>query len=203
MIPDFDGMGTAHDPGTAEEPPARPAPAAPIPQRPMQTIHAQSNLPPSRTRVAHVVTDVWTPTPDIAAALRQEDYSAPVVVRYRVVVDAITGHPLEIRTSYTPAAIAAGTPIAQAIELPGPWESIIHEATGHTPATATATTTARPPSQSEAQTLAIPEHGGIVLVRDTALYATRDTSGPALSLTRSVWPADATRVTLAYPVTVG
>jgi DNA-binding GntR family transcriptional regulator len=174
----------------------RPAQAA----RPMQDVPMQSVLSPARATISSVQARAEMPAPDISSAMRLEDPNEPVIARHRILTDA-NGNPVELRSSYLPAALATGTDLTTSAPLEGAWLAIIAQCTGRTPASTRAYNYARPAEPSEAHALAIPGDTW-VLVRDTTSYENPALDGPALDLTRSVWPADTTRIVFSQTVTV-
>lgn len=207
-LPVYDPVGTESDPGTHSpgNPHAtQPAPVSTsghqvIPARPVQALPAQGPLNPAQTRVASLMVQTVLPPPEIANAMNLPDPNQPVILRRRVITTD-DGIPVEVRTSFLPASIAAGTPLAGHDIIPGRWETLIYDHTGRTPGSCRTTTTARAAHAWEADALKIPI-GAIVLARDIMLYATRDLTGPALDLTRSTYPADSTRAIHTYPIMI-
>jgi DNA-binding GntR family transcriptional regulator len=175
-----------HDPGTSL------AHKAPRP-RPTQTLYVQGDIPVQASRVLHLDVRTVPPTAAVALALRQPDPAAPVILRRLTLADP-SGAPVEIRSRYVPAAIAAQTPLAEPEYLPGPWETAVWEYTGHAPASAESTITSRRINPREAIAFGLPNDSATALVRNVSLYSSRDASGPALSLTQHVWPGESTRL---------
>lgn len=133
-----------------------------------------------------------TPPPRVAQALGVTT-TTPVLVRRRVFVDA-GGAPVQLRTSYLPLALAAGTPLSATEVLDAPWPFALASCTHHDLAECATQITARHPTDVEAAALDL-RADSAVLVRDDVTY---DTENDPLDFTRTVWPGDTIRLTARY-----
>ncbi|MBV2355991.1 GntR family transcriptional regulator [Streptomyces sp. J2-1] len=118
-------------------------------------------------------TVTWAPAPrDIAALLHlpEGEEQQDVLVRDRVMGEAATGTPLQLATSYLPAALARGTRLAQKDTGPGGIYDLL-EQMGHAPLSWEEAVSARMPTPTESDRLHLPK--GVPLLR-----ITRTTTGP-------------------------
>ena len=91
-----------------------------------------------------------------------------VVVRSRLMM--VDDRPVEIAASYYPAAIAAGTPLAEQGKIPGGAIAVL-AALGHSPADAFELVTARWPDSEEAEVLQVEAHEPLLILTRTNVDA--------------------------------
>jgi GntR family transcriptional regulator len=127
------------------------------------------------------VTDMTAPPPDIAGLL---EHSGPVVVRSRRYL--LDGRPVETATSYIPADVARGTPIAEPNPGPGGIYARLEDL-GHTLDRFTEEVSARMPSDREARLLAMTPGVPVFRLVRTAF----DTDGRAVEVCDTIMSADA------------
>jgi GntR family transcriptional regulator len=108
------------------------------------------------------------PPDSVRAALRLQPREK-VVVRSRLML--LDGRPVEIATSYYPAAIAAGTPLAESGKIPGGAIGAL-AALGHAPAEVSELVTARWPDAEEADVLQVDAHEPLLVLTRTNLDST-------------------------------
>jgi DNA-binding GntR family transcriptional regulator len=89
---------------------------------------------------------------------------APVVARRRLIL--ADGQPVEIATSYYPADIAAGTPLAERAKIKGGAVAAL-AALGHSPVDVVDTLTARRPADDEADILRVDEGEPLLVLTHT------------------------------------
>jgi DNA-binding GntR family transcriptional regulator len=172
------------------------AAARPFAARTVQELPIHGTLAPAHTAIASIDVRGEHPAPDIVAILRMTpDPQAPIIARHRLITDR-HGTPVELRSSYMPADLVERTALASPAILDGLWPQLIGNHTGRNPQGTRAYVQARMAHDSEAQWLGINAHA-MVIIRDLILYPTPDLTGPALDLTRSVLPAETTRI--VYP----
>jgi GntR family transcriptional regulator len=92
-----------------------------------------------------------------------------VVVRSRLML--LDDRPVEIATSYYPAAIAAGTPLAERGKIRGGAIAAL-DALGHAPADVSELVTARWPDAEEADVLQVEAHEPLLVLTRTNLDST-------------------------------
>jgi GntR family transcriptional regulator len=105
------------------------------------------------------------PPDPVRAALRLRP-EEQVVVRSRLML--LDDRPVEIATSYYPAAIAAGTPLAKRGKIRGGAIGAL-AALGHAPAEASELVTARWPDAEEADVLQVDAHEPLLVLTRTNL----------------------------------
>jgi GntR family transcriptional regulator len=123
---------------------------------------------------------------DVTKALRLD---GPAVCRYRTM--HADGQPAQLTTSWIPASVAGGTPLAEPVFLPGGIYQALTDA-GYRPGRYTEQVRARPVTPSEAAALDLPP--GAAVLDTTRITSTDD--GQRLEVLRAV--SDATRVRLLY-----
>jgi GntR family transcriptional regulator len=126
------------------------------------------------------VDEVPAPT-DIADRL---DYAGPVIVRSRRY--SLNGSPVETATSYIPADLAQGTPIADPNPGPGGIYARLEEL-GHTLERFSEEVTARMPTEAEARLLAMMPGVPVFRLIRTAF----DVDGRAVEVCDTIMSADA------------
>jgi len=170
-----------------------PPPAA-VPGRltvwPTHTIPVNGSIDPD-TDSSPTPLDVRAERPPAAAAvaLGITEPSRQVITRRRLVA-APDGTPVQFRTSYLPAELADGTPIAQPQAIPETWPAALATYLGKQVHLASSQVTARHPSQEEAAALALPSDAAVLVRED--VY--QDQRGNTVDFTRTVWPGDTTRL---------
>ena len=116
-------------------------------------------------------TVAWGPAPRDVAALLGVEPDAEVLVRDRVMGDVDTREPMQLATSFLPAALTRGTRLAERDTGPGGIYDLL-EAMGHHPLAWEESVGARMPTPAEAALLGLPK--GVPLLR-----IVRTTTGPA------------------------
>jgi len=160
--------------------------------RPAVTIPAGGTIvPDASTNMAGLDVRPEQAPPDAALALRLTDpgQDDEVIVR-RCLLAASDGTPVQLRTSYIPAPLAQGTPLAQPEPLSESWQAALTEHTGRHARLAASHITARHPHSDEAAALALPPDAA-VLVRSDIHH---DERGTPIAYTRTVWPGDTTHL---------
>jgi GntR family transcriptional regulator len=186
----------AADPGPARQAAVPAATSGRLSVRPAVTVPAGGTIAPDdRTYITGLDVRSEPAPPDAAIALRLADpaQQGGVIVR-RCLLAAPDGTPVQLRTSYTPAPLAEGTPLAQPEPLPEPWQAALAEHTHRHARLGASHITARHPHSDEAAALALPTDAAVLVRTDIS----HDEHGTPIDYTRTVWPGDTTR--LAAPV---
>lgn len=136
----------------------------------------------------------WGPAPyDIAPALGVPP-GAEILIRDRVMGDPQAGQPVQLATSYLPAALARGTVLAEADTGPGGIYDRLEEM-GHGPLTWHEAVSARMPTPTEADLLDLPP--GIPVLR--IIRTTENPDGQVLEINDTRLNAE--HFEIGYPIT--
>jgi DNA-binding GntR family transcriptional regulator len=161
--------------------------------RPAQTIPADKSVDTDGGNVIAALDVRAEPPPaDAALALRVADPSRPVIAR-RCLHAAPDNAPVQFRVSYLPTELAEPTPIGRAEPLPEAWPAALATHLGIRVRLARSHITARHPHTEEAAALALASDAALLVRED--VYA--DQHGTPVAYTRTVWPADTTRLVLS------
>jgi GntR family transcriptional regulator len=106
----------------------------------------------------------WGTVPADLAVLMELEVGAEVLVRDRIMGDPATKKPKQLATSYLPADLARGTPLAEEDTGDGGIYDRLEEM-GHRPLRWSESVSARMPSPEEAEALALPADVGVPLLR--------------------------------------
>ena len=179
---------------SAGEPARKAPPRAAVPGRltvwPVHTIPAHGSVGPDTDNgIAALDVRAEQPPADAAVALGITDPSRQVIVRRRLAA-APDETPVQFRTSYIPAELAEGTPIAQSTAITDAWPTALTTYLGRQIRLASSQVTARHPNHEEAAALALPSDAAVLVRED--IY--EDRRGNPVDYTRTVWPGDTTRL---------
>jgi GntR family transcriptional regulator len=136
----------------------------------------------------------WGPAPRDVAAVLGVAPGEDVLIRDRIMGDATAGRPMQLATSFLPAAIARGTQLAERDTGPGGIYDLLEDM-GHHPLAWEETVGARMPTPAEAERLAVPK--GIPLLR--IVRTTTNPSGTVLEVNDTRMSADAFEI--GYTIT--
>jgi GntR family transcriptional regulator len=131
------------------------------------------------------------PAPYVREALRLTGRDKVLARRRRYLLD---GQPVELATSYIPAALAKGTPIEERHTGPGGIYARLEEG-GHVLAEFTEEVAARMPTPEERQRLLLPEGTPVLTVRRVAI----DTDGAPVEMTDTVKAAPSYVLEYRFP----
>lgn len=110
------------------------------------------------------------------------DEGAAVVARERVIT--LDGEPIELTNTYYPAAIAAGTALADLRKIKGGAVALLAQL-GHTPDRVHEDVTARMPSEAEREALRLSDRDPVLILRRT----TTDKEGDPIQVDLMTMPA--------------
>lgn len=136
----------------------------------------------------------WGPAPRDVALLLGVDPAEDVLIRDRIIGDTTTREPMQLATSFLPAALARGTRLAERDTGPGGIYDLL-EAMGHSPLAWEESVGARMPTPAEAALLALPK--GVPLLR--IVRSSRSPDGTAVEVNDTRMSADVFEV--GYSVT--